>query len=345
MQISNRNVFFQKNIKRSSMFKVRHFIISWKTLAYIEFDWGNRSTVELVLILLIILTNSSCSQTKASHFSSLLYLPSPLSFLLFLHVLSCLVSNFGASLRIALKIKIMELVHWSLNALDRIFSMRSSGSGEPVCPDGTFAACYMRDSWEEWRVVCLAILSVEDIEDLYIFGTMITGYLLIGLGIALVYRKIRKPETAVRGPKLPNMIVAVGRAVGAQTVVINRNMENILEKLVALQRRMDRFCDQNGQTEWVVSIEMRLLLCCMRLPLLVLVFVCLCVCFFSACLLSGAPGGAKDGFPTQAVDCSLFCFYRCSSWLSGFSFYCCSVSSKKKKKRNVTTRPNPTIII
>ena len=97
--------------------------------------------------------------------------------------------------------------------------------------------------------MCLAILSVEDIEDLYIFGTMITGFLLIGSGIAQVYRKIQKTETAARGPKLPNMIEAVGRAVGAQTVVINRNMENILEKLVALQRQVDRLGDQNGQTE------------------------------------------------------------------------------------------------
>ena len=45
------------------------------------------------------------------------------------------------------------------------------------------------------------------------------------------------------------MIVAVGRAVGAQTVVINRSMENILEKLVALQMRMNHFCDQNGQID------------------------------------------------------------------------------------------------
>ena len=73
--------------------------------------------------------------------------------------------------------------------------------------------------------MCLLILTVEDIEDLYIFRTMITAYLLIGLGIALVYWKIRKSETAVKGPKLPNMIEAVGRAVSAQTVVINRNME------------------------------------------------------------------------------------------------------------------------
>ena len=88
--------------------------------------------------------------------------------------------------------------------------------------------------------MCLAILSIEDIEDLYIFGTMIMGYLLIGLGIALVYRIFRKSETAVKGPRLPDMFEAVGRAIGAQTVVINRNMENILEKLVALQR-MDAY--------------------------------------------------------------------------------------------------------
>ena len=50
-------------------------------------------------------------------------------------------------------------------------------------------------------------------------------------------------------------------------------------------------------------------------------FVCLCVCFFSACLLSGAPGGSKAGFHTEAVGCRLFCFYRCSSWLSGFSLF------------------------
>ena len=54
-------------------------------------------------------------------------------------------------------------------------------------------------------------------------------------------------------------------------------------------------------------------LCCMRLPLLVLVFVCLCV--FSACLLSDAPGGAKAEFPTEAVECRWFCFYRSVLWL------------------------------
>ncbi len=33
--------------------------------------------------------------------------------------------------------------------------------------------------------MCLAALSVEDAEDIYLFGTMITGILLIGLGFTL----------------------------------------------------------------------------------------------------------------------------------------------------------------
>ncbi len=69
----------------------------------------------------------------------------------------------------------MDLINWSLNAIDTIFSTRSLGSGEPDCPDGTFAAGYTMDAWERWRIVCLAALSVEDIEDIYLFETMITG--------------------------------------------------------------------------------------------------------------------------------------------------------------------------
>ncbi len=52
--------------------------------------------------------------------------------------------------------------------------------------------------------MCLAALSVEDIEDIYLFGTMITGILLIGLGFALGYRRIQKMGTAVQSPtRLP----------------------------------------------------------------------------------------------------------------------------------------------
>ncbi len=149
----------------------------------------------------------------------------------------------------------MDLINWSLSAIDTIFSMRSLGSGEPVCPDGTFAAGYTRDAWEKWQIVCLAALSVEDAEDIYLFGTMITGILLFGLGFTLGYRKIQKTGTAVQSlTRLPVLIEAVGRAVSNETETINRNMDTIMMKLAALEVKFGDFRDQNGQREWAVEI-------------------------------------------------------------------------------------------
>ncbi len=145
----------------------------------------------------------------------------------------------------------MDLINWSLSAIDTIFSTRSLGSGEPVCPDGTFAAGYTRDAWERWQIVCLAALSVEDAEDIYLFGTMITGILLFGLGVTLGYRKIQKTGTAVQSlTRLPVLIEAVGRAVSNETETINRNMDTIMMKLTALEVKLGDFRDQNGQREW-----------------------------------------------------------------------------------------------
>ncbi len=166
-------------------------------------------------------------------------------------LLSCLVSSTERlSLHGSPNWKILDLINWSLNAIDTIFSMRSLGSGEPVCPDGTFAAGYTMDAWGRWRIVCLAALSVEDIEDIYLFGTMITGLLLIGLGFALGYRRIQKMGTAVQSlTRLPVMFEAVGRADSIETETINRNMDSIMEKLMALQRKIYGIGDQNGQRE------------------------------------------------------------------------------------------------
>ncbi len=98
--------------------------------------------------------------------------------------------------------------------------------------------------------MCLAALSVEDIEDIYLFGTMITGLLLTGLGFALGYRRIQKMGTPVQSlTRLPVMTEAVGRAVSIETETINRNMDSIMEKLTALQKKIDDIRDQNGQRE------------------------------------------------------------------------------------------------
>ena len=86
----------------------------------------------------------------------------------------------------------MELISWSLNAIDKVFSSRKVGTGEPTCPDGTFLAGYTMDAWDKWRVVCLAILDIEDVEDVIIYATMIVGMLCLGGGLFQVYRKLRK---------------------------------------------------------------------------------------------------------------------------------------------------------
>ncbi len=45
------------------------------------------------------------------------------------------------------------------------------------------------------------------------------------------------------------MMEAVGRAVSIETETINRNMDSIVEKLTALQWKIDHIGDQNGQRE------------------------------------------------------------------------------------------------
>ncbi len=45
----------------------------------------------------------------------------------------------------------MDLINWSLSAIDTIFSRRSLGSGEPVCPDGTSRP----DMFPLLQVMCL----------------------------------------------------------------------------------------------------------------------------------------------------------------------------------------------
>ena len=68
--------------------------------------------------------------------------------------------------------------------------------------------------------------------------------MLIGLGTALVYRKIKETVTAVKSPlRLPDMIDALGRVVGTQTVASNRQIDNNKEMFTAMQMKLDRIED------------------------------------------------------------------------------------------------------
>ncbi|KAK5614226.1 hypothetical protein CRENBAI_007058 [Crenichthys baileyi] len=80
----------------------------------------------------------------------------------------------------------MDLVSWSLNAIDQIFS-----AGKPSCPDGAFFSGYTMDPWQKW-IVCLTMMSVKDVEDVYIIGFLITGFLRFRVAGYLGYHEIGK---------------------------------------------------------------------------------------------------------------------------------------------------------
>ncbi|CAL8334121.1 unnamed protein product [Boreogadus saida] len=150
----------------------------------------------------------------------------------------------------------MVLIGWSLNAIDQIFSTRKQGKGDPACPDGTFAAGYMMDSWKEWRPLCLAILSVEDVEDVYIIGMMITGFLLFGGCVFLLYRKVSEVKAAYLAfEKLPafaglqSNFAGLYRMADTQTHALddqNRKLDTLSQSLCELNCKLDTKYSGNG---------------------------------------------------------------------------------------------------
>ncbi len=106
------------------------------------------------------------------------------------------------SLCTALQTKILW-INWSLNAIDTI---ETWVSGNLSCPDGTFAAGYTMAHGRGGEL-CVLRLFGKDI-DIYLFGTMITGILLIGLGLPWVIEEFRKTGgTAVQSPtRLPEWL-------------------------------------------------------------------------------------------------------------------------------------------
>ena len=133
----------------------------------------------------------------------------------------------------------MELINWGLSAIDTIFSSRNPGSEEETCPAGTFPVGYALDSWAKWRAVCLSVLSVEDAEDVFLFGLMVAGIMLIEISVGLVYRKIGKIITGLEEvAKLPGQNCELERLIKSQMVAmcdLKRAVDNNTEKLCALR--------------------------------------------------------------------------------------------------------------
>ena len=117
----------------------------------------------------------------------------------------------------------MELISWSLSAIDKVFSTRNAGEGEPQCPSGTFPAGYSRGYYDRWQTVCLASLSVADWEDPVIIGILVVGILLGGAAAILIYRKIAsKDAIAAVNPRLVALFTELARSLGSQLCELGR---------------------------------------------------------------------------------------------------------------------------
>ncbi|MED6283578.1 hypothetical protein CHARACLAT_010302 [Characodon lateralis] len=91
----------------------------------------------------------------------------------------------------------------------------------------------MMGSWQKWRIVCLSILSVEDVEDVYTIGCLTSGFLLFGVGSYLAYREIQKTSAAFLAiVRLPGMYEGICRAINTQTEMLhelNSRLDEILQ--------------------------------------------------------------------------------------------------------------------
>uniref|UniRef100_A0A1A8KM54 Uncharacterized protein n=1 Tax=Nothobranchius kuhntae TaxID=321403 RepID=A0A1A8KM54_NOTKU len=138
----------------------------------------------------------------------------------------------------------MDLVSWSLNAIDNIFSTMRTGEGAPGCPSGTEPAGYIMDSWKQWNLICLSQLSVEDSEDVWIFVVLVSGFLLFGPGGYLAYRKINELSRNIGS--IPELRDGLHRAVNAQTHIIVEMSRKLgtLAEIQTLAQKVDAIKDR-----------------------------------------------------------------------------------------------------
>ena len=132
----------------------------------------------------------------------------------------------------------MELINWSLNAIDKIISTRSSGAGEPACPDGSLPAGYVADAWGKWGAMCLAPLSAEDVEDLYIFGLLFVGLALIGTCSGLTYWKLKGTAFNI-AQQVATLTKKWITDAGDRNAEVSRRMDILFGMIAELNRKVD----------------------------------------------------------------------------------------------------------
>ncbi|MEQ2281876.1 hypothetical protein AMECASPLE_034775 [Ameca splendens] len=112
----------------------------------------------------------------------------------------------------------------------------------------------MMDSWQKWRIVWLSILSVEDVEDVYTIGCLISGFLLFGVGSYLAYREIRKTSAAVLAMvRLPGMYDGICRAINTQTKMLHE-LNRRLDVILTQDRRQVAVPGLRGEMEFFEKV-------------------------------------------------------------------------------------------
>ena len=128
-----------------------------------------------------------------------------------------------------------NVIDWSFGALDTIFSTKKTAAGETPCPQGTFLSGYGLTAWKKWTEICLAPLSVENVEQVWILSFLIISSLLLGGGIgALYYRIGKKSELVISSLKMA--VTDLTKKVEFQ----NGQLFDIKQHLNALLEKMNR---------------------------------------------------------------------------------------------------------
>ncbi len=141
----------------------------------------------------------------------------------------------------------MDLINWSLSAIDTIFSTRSLGSGEPACPDGTsrpdIRGMHGRGGkscvWRLFLWRTRGYLPFRHHDNRYS-----ADWIRLWPGLSENSEDGNSCPKSHKAARLD--CPAVGRAVSNETETINRNMDAIMLKLTALRKliisetRMDR---------------------------------------------------------------------------------------------------------